>query len=554
MINPIRRYAMAIMLALVALGATQASAQTERKAGHVIIIGVDGLSPDGISKAKTPIMDDMMEKGSWTMNARGVLPTTSSANWASILTGVGPEQHGVTSNDWRVGEFNIPTSVTGSGNFFPSIFQLLRDRQPGWKIGSIYNWAGFADLYDRRFVDHDAHGETEEATTQLAVDYILRDKPDFLFIHLDNIDHIGHSVGHGTPAYYEAVEQVDARIGRIRQATIDAGIARDTVIIVTSDHGGVGKGHGGETLAEIEVPWIIYGKGIRSGNKLDLPINTFDTPATSAWLLGVEVPYAWIGRPVKAILHSEAKPDQAYRTSSFYAAPVIEPEASGNDPAGGLFVGRPAQMTIRNPNTVGEVHYTLDGSLPTIASAIYAGPVRISNSTIARATLFVEGKAASVPATGYFRVLDRDKAATAGVRYSVYLLPEEPARLPDFSRLTPVASGETHEFSIDDLPLPRDNNVAAVFEGFIRIATPGTYRFSLASDDGSKLYIGGKAVVDNDGQHGVLPASGSVELKPGTHPIRVEYFNAGGGSWLGAYIEGPAIPRQLIDPNLLSKI
>ncbi|MGE4307105.1 MAG: alkaline phosphatase family protein [Novosphingobium sp.] len=553
MIYPIRRYAIAVALAVVALGTAQASAQTERKVGHVIIIGVDGLSPDGIAKAKTPIMDDMMAKGSWTMTARGVLPTTSSANWASILTGVGPEQHGVTSNDWRVGEFEIPTSVTGSGNFFPSVFQVLRDQQPGLKIGSIYNWAGFADLYDRRFVDHDAHGATEEATTQLAIDHIRSARPDFLFIHLDNIDHIGHSVGHATPQYYEAVEQVDARIGRIRQATIDAEISDDTVIIVTSDHGGVGKGHGGITLAEIEVPWIIYGKDIRRGNKLDLPINTFDIPATSAWLLGAEAPYAWIGRPVKAILQGEATPEQGYRTSSFYAAPVIGPEASGNNPAGGLFVGRAAQMTIHNPNAVGEVRYTLDGSLPTIASTLYARPVGISDSTIVRAALFVDGKAASVPATGYFRVLDADKAETSKVRYSVYLLSEEPARLPVFSHLTPVASGETHELSIDNLPLPREYNVAVVFEGVIQIEAPGTYRFSLASDDGSKLYIGGKAVVDNDGQHGVVPASGSITLEPGSHPIRVEYFNAGGGSWLGSYIEGPGIPRQLIDPNILSR-
>ncbi len=523
-----------------------------RRAGHVIVIGVDGLSPDGVIKAETPVLDDMMAKGSWSLHARGVLPTTSGANWASIITGAGPEQHGVTSNDWQVGEFNFPTSVTGSGGFFPSIFQVLTDQNPELEIGSIYNWDGFGNLYDHRFVDYDVHGADEDRTTDLAVDYIKARRPDFLFVHLDHVDHAGHADGHGTPHYYEAVTKADALIGRIRQATVEAGIAEDTVILVTSDHGGVGKGHGGESLAELEIPWIVYGEGVKPGVELDLPINTFDTGATVAWLLGADIPYAWLGRPVRPILQGEAMPVQAYRTSSFYAPPSILPAGVGNTPPGGLFVDGPAQMRVRNPNAVGEVRYTLDNTIPTAASPLYTAPVEIARNTIVRATVFVDGKPASIPSVGYFRVLDPSVAASRGVTYSVYLLPESPVRLPDFSRLTPVASGKAHEITLDGLALPREDAVAVVFEGFIQIDTAGEYGFSTASDDGSKLYIDGKTVVDNDGDHGVLTAAGTIRLEPGKHAIRVEWFNGGGGAWLGAYFEGPGVPRQFIDPNRLT--
>lgn len=528
--------------------ASSVAAQTVR---HVIVIGVDGLSPDGVMKADTPTLDNMMANGSWSLHARGVMPTTSGANWASILNGAGPEQHGVTSNDWQVGEFNFPTSVTGSGGFFPSIFQILTDQHPEWEVGSIYHWDGFGNLYDHRFVDYDVHGETEDQTTALATAYIRASRPNFLFVHLDHIDHAGHQYGHGTPQYYEAVAKADTLIAQIRQATVEAGIASDTVILVTSDHGGVGKGHGGETLAELEIPWIAYGGGVNQGVELDLPINTFDTPATAAWLLGADIPYAWLGRPVRAALAGEPAPVQAYRTSSFHASPLIEPVGQGNAPSGGLFVGRTAQMTIRNPNPVGDVRYTLDNSIPTTASPLYAGPVQITRSTIVRAGLFVDGLAASVPATGYFRVLD-ESAGPRGLTYSAYLLPEGPVRLPDFSRLQAAATGHTYELSIDGLSLPREDAVAVVFEGDITIAAAGTYSFSLASDDGSKLYINGRTVVDNDGDHGVITAAGSIDLQPGKHAIRVEYFNGGGGSWLGAYFEGPGIPRQFVDPNLLT--
>ena len=539
------------LLAAALVAAAPAHAEP-RRAGHVIIIGVDGLSPDGVNKADTPVLDDMMAKGSWSLHARGVLPTTSGANWASIITGAGPEQHGVTSNDWQVGEFNFPTSVTGSGGFFPSIFQVLTDQNPGLEIGSIYNWDGFGRLYGHRFVDYDAHGADEDKTTDLAVNYIKARRPDFLFIHLDHVDHAGHADGHGTPHYYEAVTKADALIGRIRQATVEAGIAEDTVILVTSDHGGVGKGHGGESLAELEIPWIAYGEGVKPGVELDLPINTFDTGATVAWLLGADVPYAWLGRPVRPILQGEAMPVQAYRTSSFYASPAILPAGSGNTPPGGLFIDGPARMSLQNPNAVGEVRYTLDNSTPTPASPVYAGPVEITRNTIVRAGLFVDVKPASVPSVGYFRVLDPRIAASRGVTYSVYLLPEAPVRLPDFSRLTPVASGRVHEITIDGLTLPREDAVAVVFEGQIQIDTAGEYGFSTASDDGSKLYIDGKTVVDNDGDHGVITAAGTIRLEPGKHAIRVEWFNGGGGAWLGAYVEGPGIPRQFIDPNRLT--
>ncbi len=544
----------ACLAALLCLTASpgHAGALDAPRTEHVIIIGVDGMSTDGVMKADTPNLHDMMKYGSWSLHARGVLPTTSAANWASMIDGAGPEQHGVTKNDWQVGQFNFPTSVTGSGGFFPSIFQVLTDQHPDWEIGSIYQWDGFANLYDHRFVDYDIHGPDEDQTTALTVAYIKAKKPTFLFVHLDHVDDAGHTFGHGTAKYYEAVSKADALIGQIRQATIDAGTADKTVILVTADHGGVGKGHGGESLAELEIPWIVYGQDIKSDNPLDLPINTFDTAATAAWLLGAKIPYAWIGRPVKPILKGEAMPDQTYRTSSFYASPVIEPVQSGNAPAGGLFVNQTARLTILNPNKLGEIRYTLDNSTPTIRSALYSGPVEITRNTIVRTTLFVDGQSASVPALGYFRIVNEKPARPLGVAYKVYLLPDPAVRLPDFSRLQAVASGTAHEFSIDDITLPRGDNIAVTFDGKLQITTPGDYSFMLASDDGSKLYIDGKAVVDNDGSHGVIMANGHVELSPGKHDIRVEWFNGGGGAWLGAFFEGPGIPRQFIDPNLLT--
>ncbi|HET7119194.1 MAG TPA: PA14 domain-containing protein, partial [Hanamia sp.] len=86
---------------------------------------------------------------------------------------------------------------------------------------------------------------------------------------------------------------------------------------------------------------------------------------------------------------------------------------------------------------------------------------------------------------------------------------------------------------------------------YIDLDSPGKYTFYTESDDGSKLYIDGNEVVNNDGSHGVISNSGDIELTKGGHAIRVEYFNSLGGFWLDAYYKGPDLCKQIIPANKL---
>jgi len=79
-------------------------------------------------------------------------------------------------------------------------------------------------------------------------------------------------------------------------------LMKDTIIIITSDHGGHRKSHGGQTLKEVEIPWIAFGKGISNQGEMDSVIITYDTGATIAYLLGLEMPEFWRGKPVKNVL------------------------------------------------------------------------------------------------------------------------------------------------------------------------------------------------------------------------------------------------------------
>ncbi|NOS69546.1 MAG: alkaline phosphatase [Verrucomicrobia bacterium] len=266
---------------------------------YMVVVGVDGLSPDGILHGDAPNLKRLREKGSWTYHARGVMPTSSSPNWASMIMGAGPEQHGVTSNDWETNKFEIAPTVVGPGGIFPTIFSVLREQKPDSTLGVFHDWDGYGRLLERKMVDvvEDLDGPTN--TVRRAVEFIKSRKPTFTFIHLDHVDHAGHHDGHGTPAYYASVGVADKLIGEVIAGIQEASMTQDTLVLVTADHGGKDKGHGGATMGEIEIPWIIAGPGVRVGHEIKASVNTYDTAATIAFAFKLKPPQAWIARPVR---------------------------------------------------------------------------------------------------------------------------------------------------------------------------------------------------------------------------------------------------------------
>lgn len=123
-------------------------------------------------------------------------------------------------------------------------------------------------------------------------------------------------------------------------------------------------------------------------------------------------------------------------------------------------------------------------------------------------------------------------------------------RLPDFDKLNPQDDGDCVGFDISG-GLGRDH-FGFRFRSHLKIDEAGDYRFHLGSDDGSRLRIDGKVIVENDGVHGVQFKSESVRLEKGEYPIVVEFFEKGGGEELKVEFEGPGIKRQSIERALFN--
>jgi predicted AlkP superfamily pyrophosphatase or phosphodiesterase len=279
-------------------------------ADHLVIVGIDGLGSYGLEGPNIPNISRLRRAGAATSHARGVMPTSSSPNWASMIMGAGPEQHGVTSNAWQPDKFDIPPTATGPEGIFPTIFGLLRGQRPASKIAFFTEWKDFPRLLERKAINELYVGESAEDTAEHAAATILKLKPNLVFVQFDHVDHAGHQYGHETPEYFAAVQKADVLIGRILDALREAGIYERTVVLVTADHGGTGKKHGQAVLRELEIPWIIAGPGIARGKQVQSPVNTFDTAPTAAYILGLRMPEAWIGRVVREAF---AKPAAAAR-------------------------------------------------------------------------------------------------------------------------------------------------------------------------------------------------------------------------------------------------
>lgn len=269
------------------------------RAKHVVFIGLDGWGAYSLPKADMPNVKKLMEDGSYTLKKRSTLPSSSAINWASMFMGAGPELHGYTQ--WGSKTPELPSRVLNEHGIFPTIFQVLRDARPKAEIGCLYEWPGIKYLVDTLSLSHLQRATTEQMSG-VASAYIKEKHPTLVAICFDSPDHTGHTDGHDTPAYYEKLKEVDVYIGQIVQAVKDAGMSDNTIFILTSDHGGINKGHGGKTMLEMESPFIISGKNVKKGLCFDdVSMMQFDVAATIAYIFGLEQPQVWIGRPMKNV-------------------------------------------------------------------------------------------------------------------------------------------------------------------------------------------------------------------------------------------------------------
>ncbi|MFO0816439.1 MAG: PVC-type heme-binding CxxCH protein [Pirellulales bacterium] len=134
-----------------------------------------------------------------------------------------------------------------------------------------------------------------------------------------------------------------------------------------------------------------------------------------------------------------------------------------------------------------------------------------------------------------------------------YFEPNPPnVSVETLAKLKPQVSGMASEIAFNVPQRKRADAFALRFTGLIQVPQTGKYTFYIASDDGSRVYVDGKLLIDNDRLQGMTEMRGEIELSAGPHPLVVTYFDNGGGDGLEVSWSGPGLPRQKIAADRLT--
>ncbi|MED5448104.1 MAG: c-type cytochrome, partial [Planctomycetota bacterium] len=116
--------------------------------------------------------------------------------------------------------------------------------------------------------------------------------------------------------------------------------------------------------------------------------------------------------------------------------------------------------------------------------------------------------------------------------------------IPDFSKLKPKATGQIAGFQLGIAA--RRDQFGLRFTGFLQVPRKGRYTFFLGSDDGSRLQIDGKTVVEFNGIQAYKEKNSALELDAGPHAVLVDYFEQNGQEALKVEFQGPGISRRTL--------
>ena len=254
---------------------------------HVVIISEDGLRPDALTGVKPPVHQAIFKRAAYSLRARTIRRASTLPSHAAMLSGFDIKEHGLFWNSWHPdrGYIHVPTvfdaaAKNGGSAAFIGKRKLEHIAHPG--SVDVVSRPGY---FCRKVVDEAAR-------------YFVEKKPAVEFIHFSDPDDLGHSDGWMSDPQLEAIRQTDKCLGTLLDAVAAAGLDRDTLFIISADHGGHGHNHDGKIPEDRLIPWIAWGPGIRAGHQIEAEINTTDTAATALWALGYPLPAGAVGRPV----------------------------------------------------------------------------------------------------------------------------------------------------------------------------------------------------------------------------------------------------------------
>lgn len=284
------KISVSLLATLSLLLSSAVSTNAAPRAKHVFIVSFDGGKPEVMKRSAMPVTMNMAKFGAATWNAQTVFPSITLVSHVSMLTGVQPLKHRILWNDW------IPSRGLVT---VPTVFGLAH--KAGYKTALFAGKEKFRHLNLPGTLDEfQIPDYSANVVAKTAAKYIEAKKPNLCFVHFADSDGAGHKYGWGTPQQVQSFADEDAALKTLRDAVKRAGIEKDSVFILSADHGGHDRTHGSNSPEDMTIPWIVWGAGVKPKSEIKTPVSTCDTAATALWLLDVPVPASFDGKAVKS--------------------------------------------------------------------------------------------------------------------------------------------------------------------------------------------------------------------------------------------------------------
>lgn len=254
---------------------------------QLVLFLIDGLRPDGLVKAQTPVLDQLIASGAHTLTARTVMPSMTLPCHTSLFLGVPPARHGITTNVWAPQVRPVP-----------GLFDVLS--AAGLVTAFFYNWEELRDLgrpgalsASFMFKNTAVDGTADTLVAEHAAAWLRENAFNFAFVYLGCTDIAGHAFGWMSDPYLAAVTHADRCVGIVLDA-----LPADCAVYLTSDHGGHDQTHGTDRDEDMTIPFIAAGPKIAGPAEISASVAITDIAPTVAAYFSVDRPPAWIGRPI----------------------------------------------------------------------------------------------------------------------------------------------------------------------------------------------------------------------------------------------------------------
>tara|TARA_Y100000385_G_scaffold33916_1_gene31846 strand:+ start:47 stop:979 length:933 start_codon:yes stop_codon:yes gene_type:complete len=216
---------------------------TSKLSRKVLVLGLDGVRSDAMNENNSPFMFALSATDGVYFTASHSVEsiTYSGPNWSSILTGVHYAKHGVTSNDFEHPNFAC----------YPTFFDYVEAVDSSIHTASIVNWTPINTHILSSSTDFSPQASVQDLEVYENVQTLLiNDSPfnaDVIFVHFDELDAAGHAFGFSSdvPEYSSTLNTLDTYVENLFNTINTKRLAgEDWLIMVVSDHGGDGTGHG----------------------------------------------------------------------------------------------------------------------------------------------------------------------------------------------------------------------------------------------------------------------------------------------------------------------